>query len=124
MARTSKAPEQSGPHQDDSFTRFELRSGIRRVVCTVSPEALEGLLGLVVPSTVLQRRQTFDRFRIPINQVAQRKIDALAQAGAPPAAVRLTMADLAGVMDAIDAARPARFRTVPRREASQPSAAG
>ncbi len=124
--RSQLSQQNAEPGSDDAFARFELRNGIRRVRFTVAAEALEALSGLAAPSTPAQRRQSFDRFRIPINIVAQRKVDALAamQSGTRTDSIRLTVNDLAGVLGAIAIERAGKVRSLPRHVAVQLSSAG
>jgi Protein of unknown function (DUF1488) len=56
------------------FIRFEIRSGTRKVSCSISDDALEAASGLTPPSTVTLRRRSFDRFRTLINQAATLKL--------------------------------------------------
>ena len=56
------------------FSRFEVRDGIRRVICTVSEEALEAASGLTAPSTNASRRKSFDRYRSLIDAAAKLKL--------------------------------------------------
>lgn len=70
MSRTSN----SASPLDGDFIRFEIRDGIRRISCAVSDEALEAASGLTVPSTVMLRRRSFDRFRTLINAAAKLKL--------------------------------------------------
>ena len=58
---------------DKNFIRFEIRDGIRRIDCAVSDEALEAVSALTAPSTVMQRRRSFDRYRTLINEAAKLK---------------------------------------------------
>ena len=53
---------------------FEIRSGMRKVSCSISDDALEAASGLTAPSTVTLRRRSFDRFRTLINQAATLKL--------------------------------------------------
>lgn len=62
---------------DGNFIHFEIRDGIRRISCAVSDEALEAVSGLPVPSTVMLRRRSFDRFRTLINVAAKLKLSTL-----------------------------------------------
>jgi Protein of unknown function (DUF1488) len=57
--------------------RFEIRSGMRKVSCSVSDDALEAASGLAAPSTSTLRRRSFDRFRTLINQAATLKLATL-----------------------------------------------
>lgn len=56
------------------FARFEVRDGIRRVVCIVAEEALEAASGLTAPSTNASRRKSFDRYRSLIDAAAKLKL--------------------------------------------------
>ena len=73
VSETSNA----GTPFDGNFIRFEIRDGIRRISCAVSDEALEAVSGLPVPSTVVLRRRSFDRFRTLINVAAKLKLSTL-----------------------------------------------
>ena len=59
------------------FTRFEIRHGSRRIVCTVADEALDAVSSLPAPSTLAMRRRSFDRFRTLINAAAKLKVAGL-----------------------------------------------
>jgi hypothetical protein len=67
---TAAQPEAGG-------IRFEIRSGMRKVNCSISDDALEAASGLTTPSTVTLRRRSFDRFRTLINQAATLKLATL-----------------------------------------------
>jgi hypothetical protein len=56
---------------------FEVRTGSRRIGCTISGEALEAASGLILPSTTSSRRQSFGRFRMVIHAAALRKLEKL-----------------------------------------------
>jgi hypothetical protein len=71
---------------------FEIRDGIHRIKCTVSSEALEAVSGLTVPSTVVLRRRSFDRFRTLINAAAKLKLRTLPSGTIGP--IFLTSEDL------------------------------
>jgi len=66
-------PSNAVSHLDKNFIRFEIRDGIRRIDCAVSDEALEAVSALNAPSTVMQRRRSFDRYRTLINEAAKLK---------------------------------------------------
>jgi Protein of unknown function (DUF1488) len=72
---------------DGGLIRFEVRDGIRRIGCTVSDEALEAVSGLAVPSTMVSRRKSFDRFRMLINAAARLKLGTLPPGFAGPLAL-------------------------------------
>lgn len=65
------------PAPDPSITQFEVRDGVRRVICSVSDEALEAASGLAAPSTPVLRRKSFDRFRTLIDAAAKLKLNTL-----------------------------------------------
>ncbi len=88
MSRTSNA---TAP-LDGDFIRFEIRDGIRRISCAVSDEALEAASGLTLPSTVILRRRSFDRFRTLINAAAKLKLRTLPPGSIGP--IVLTREDL------------------------------
>jgi hypothetical protein len=67
---------------DGDFIHFEIRDGIRRIGCAISDEALEAASSLTMPSTVMLRRRSFDRFRTLINVAAKLKLRTL-----PPGAI-------------------------------------
>jgi Protein of unknown function (DUF1488) len=62
---------------EENFLRFEVRDGMRRISCAVSDQALEAMSGLTVPSTVVLRRRSFDRFRTLIDAAAKLKLETL-----------------------------------------------
>ena len=62
---------------DGNFLRFEVRDGIRRISCSVSDEALNAVSGLTAPSTPMERRKSFDRFRTLIHAAAMLRLRAL-----------------------------------------------
>jgi len=66
----------AGPPAADGI-RFEVRSGMRKVNCNVSDDALEAVSGLTAPSTATLRRRSFDRFRTLINTAATLKLASL-----------------------------------------------
>jgi hypothetical protein len=54
--------------------QFEVRDGIRRVMCNVADEALEAVSGLAGPSNSVSRRRSFDRFRTLLDAAAKLKL--------------------------------------------------
>ena len=74
------------------FSRFEVRDGIRRVICSVAEEALEAASGLTAPSTNASRRKSFDRYRALIDAAAKLKLKTLPPGFAGP--LVLSSADL------------------------------
>ena len=80
---------------DAKVTRFEIRDGIRRISCSVADDALEAASGLTVPSTLVLRRRSFDRFRTLIDAAAQLKLRALPSGSAGP--ILVTREDLQSV---------------------------
>jgi hypothetical protein len=81
--------------QDGNVISFEVRAGMRRIRCSVSDEALEAVSGMTAPSTLTQRRKSFDRFRTLINAAAQLKLRNLPPEYAGP--LVLTRQDLRSV---------------------------
>ena len=71
---------------------FEVRDGIRRINCAVSDEALDAVSGLTAPSTPMERRKSFDRFRTLIHAAAMLRLRALAPGSVGP--LVLTYRDL------------------------------
>lgn len=55
-------------------TRFEIRDRTRRILCSISDEALEAASNLPLPSTALSRQQSFSRFRTLIDVAARMKL--------------------------------------------------
>lgn len=88
MSRTPSAE----PSLDGGLIRFEIRSGLHRVTFTVADEALEAASGLTVPSTVAERRRSFDRFRTLVNAAAEIKLKSLPLSSTGP--IILTSDDL------------------------------
>ena len=88
---------------DSSLICFEIRDGIRRIICTVSNEALEAVAGLTVPSTEMLRRRSFDRFRTLINTAAEMKLRTLPLGSIGP--INLSSEDLRCVPTETDAPR-------------------
>jgi hypothetical protein len=80
---------------DASVIRFEIRDGIRRISCAIADDALEAASGLTVPSTLVLRRRSFDRFRTLIDAAAQLKSRSLPPGSAGP--ILLTREDLQSV---------------------------
>jgi hypothetical protein len=88
MSRTSNA----GSAVEGNVIRFEIRDGMRRIGCAVLGDALEAVSGLTVPSTVMLRQRSFDRFRTLINVAARPKLKTLSAGSSGP--VILTREDL------------------------------
>lgn len=80
------------PASDHRFMQFEIRDGARRIVCSISDEALEAASGLAPPSTAVLRRKSFDRYRTLIDAAAKLKLKTLPAAFVGP--VVLSSADL------------------------------
>ena len=74
------------------FSRFEVRDGIRRVVCIGAEEALEAAAGLTAPSTNASRRKSCDRYRSRIDAAAKLKLRTMEPGFAGP--LVLSSADL------------------------------
>ena len=81
---------------DENSIRFEVRDGIRRISCAVSVEALDAVSGLIAPSTPMERRKSFDRFRTLIHAAAMLRLRALSPGSAGP--LVLTHRDLRCVL--------------------------
>ncbi|MEJ0020905.1 MAG: DUF1488 family protein [Acetobacteraceae bacterium] len=88
MSQTSVAD----PSLEADSIRFEIRNGLQRVGCIVSDEALESASGLAAPSTMMQRRRSFDRFRTLVNAAAVLKLKELPSGSVYP--IVLTSDDL------------------------------
>jgi hypothetical protein len=88
MSRTSNA----GSAVEVNVIRFEIRDGMRRIGFAVLGDALEAVSGLTVPSTVMLRQRSFDRFRTLINVAARLKLKTLPAGSSGP--VILTREDL------------------------------
>jgi hypothetical protein len=54
--------------------RFEIRDQTRRISCVVSNEALEVASNLPLPSTIMSRQRSFNRFRTLIDVAARLKL--------------------------------------------------
>ena len=67
----------AGTAETPGDIQFEVRDGMRRVMCHVSEEALEAASGLSAPSTTALRRRSFDRFRGLIDAAAKLKLKTL-----------------------------------------------
>lgn len=106
---------------DGNSIRFEVRDGIRRISCAVSDEALDTVSGLTAPSTPMERRKSFDRFRTLIHAAAMLRLRALVPGSVGP--LVLTHRDLRCVppesgtpsfgSSAKGSTRPAPFGGVP-----------
>jgi len=88
MSRTSNA----GSAVEGNVIRFEVRDGMRRIGCAVLGDALEAVSGLTVPSTVMLRQRSFDRFRTLIDIAAKLKLKTLPAGSLGP--IVLTQEDL------------------------------
>ncbi len=84
-----------GPAVAPSFIQFEVRDGIRRVMCNVSEEALDAVSGLAAPSSIALRRRSFDRFRGLIDAAAKLKLKTLSPGWVGP--LTLSSGDLRSV---------------------------
>ena len=88
MSRTSNA----GSAVEGNVIRFEVRAGMRRIGCAVLGDALEAVSGLTLPSTVMLRQRSFDRFRTLIDIAARLKLKTLPAGSLGP--IVLTQEDL------------------------------